>query len=249
MPPIDPIDRLEPARRPDRRPVMYQSWRSLLFLHWVVDPDPLRRLLPPDLELDTHQGRAYVGLVPFTMRHVRPARLPSLPWLSHFHETNVRTYVHHQGRNPGVWFFSLEAANPVAVKLARGLFHLPYHLARMGLTQGPDGTVHYTSTRRWPGPRPATTEVRARPTGTPAPAPPGSLDHFLLERYYLYCAGHGRLYRGQVHHPPYPAQNALVLEVEETLLAAAGLSRPPGPPLTHFAAGVDTEIFALDRVS
>ena len=127
----DPIDRIAPRRRPDRRAVMYQEWRHLLFVHWEVPAGPLQALLPPGLDLDTYDGRAFVGLVPFTMRGVRPRRLPGDPCLSNFHETNVRTYVHRDGRDPGVWFFSLDAANPAAVALARAWFGLPYYHARM----------------------------------------------------------------------------------------------------------------------
>src|SRR3954453_2487739 len=127
------IDRITPTRRPGIRAVMRQSWRDLLFVHWACDPDAIRALIPEGLELHVLEGRAYVGLVPFTMTGVRPVGLPSVPWLSSFHETNVRTYVHRGGRDPGVWFFSLDAANPIAVRLARKLFHLPYHDARMFL--------------------------------------------------------------------------------------------------------------------
>ena len=246
---LDPIDRLAPTRRPDLRPVMYQSWRSLLFLHWEIDPAQLRPLVPAGLELDLYQGKAFVGLVPFTMRGVRPAGLPSAPWLSSFHETNVRTYVHKGGRDPGVWFFSLDAANPVAVMLARRLFHLPYHHARMGLIREAQGVIRYTSRRRWPGPRPAGCDIRGRPTGTPGPATVGSLEHFLLERYLLYCTSRGRLHRGQVHHRPYPAQTAELLSLEENLLAAAGLDGVSGPALAHFAGGVDVEIFKVYQVA
>ena len=129
--PIDPVDRLAPAVRPPRRAVMRQNWRHLLFLHWVVSPERLRPLVPAGLDLDLFEGRAYVGLVPFTMTDVRPLWAPAVAGLSNFHETNARTYVHRAGRDPGVWFFSLDAANPVAVALARAFFHLPYHHARI----------------------------------------------------------------------------------------------------------------------
>lgn len=249
------IDRFAPARRPDGRPVMYQNWRSLLFLHWALPAESVRPLLPAGLTLDLFAGRAYVGLVLFTMRGVRPVGLPALPWLSNFHETNVRTYVHADGRDPGVWFFSLEAANPVAVVLARSLFHLAYHNARMTLQSRPDGDsgldLAYTSTRLWPGPLPATSAVRARvPRAAPAPTAVGTLDHFLIERYLLYTTYRDRLIRGQVHHVPYPVQNAEIVSLDESLVAAAGMTRPESPPLIHYSAGVDVKIFppsTLDR--
>ena len=242
---LDPIDRIAPSRRPDGRVVMYQKWRSLLFLHWEVPVEPLRALIPSGLEIDTFEGRAYVGLVPFTMRAVRPVGLPAAPWLSYFHETNVRTYVHVAGRDPGVWFFSLEAANPVAVALARSLFHLPYHHARMSLSRDESGALRYASYRRWPGPLPAVSDIRCRPRGVPAPANPGTFDHFVLERYFLYADHRGRLVRGQVHHHPYPAQPAELLGLEESLLISTGLVRPSEAPVAHFASGVDVEIFPL----
>jgi uncharacterized protein YqjF (DUF2071 family) len=246
--PGPPIDRAAPARRPDRRAVMYQKWRSLLFLHWAFPPEAIRPMLPTGLDLDVFAGEAYVGLVPFTMNGIRPVGLPAVPWLSSFHETNVRTYVHAGGRDPGVWFFSLDAANPLAVALARAWFHLPYYHARMSLVSGPDGRVSYRSRRVGKGPARAASSVDCRvPAVGAAPAVPGTLDHFLLERYLLYTTYHGRTMCGQVHHTPYPVQVAEVIALEETLLAASGLERPPLAPLAHFAAGVDVEIFPLER--
>lgn len=237
-----PIDRIAPSRRPSDRVVMYQKWRSLLFLHWEVDPALIRATLPPGLDLDLFEGRAYLGLIPFTMRGVRPAGLPAVPWLSYFHETNVRTYVHYQGRDPGVWFYSLDAANPIAVALARSLFLLPYFNARMSLDLGPEGGIRYKSDRRGGG---ATADIHARPVGPQGPATPDTVEHFLLERYYLYAKGPRRLLRGQVHHSPYPVQAAEILGLDETLLAAAGFARPETPPLAHISTGVDVEIFRL----
>jgi uncharacterized protein len=248
------IDRLSPTRRPDRRAVMRQNWRNLLFLHWSVAPEVLRPLVPAQLDLDLFEETAYVGLVPFTMSGVRPVGLPPVPGLSSFHETNLRTYVHAGGRNPGVWFFSLDAANPVAVKLARALFHLPYYHARMFLQReqsGPDESTEeivYAGMRLWPRPPRVSYLIRGRATGKAQPARPGTLEHFLAERYILYAKGRGCLYRGQVYHLPYPLQTAQALTVDETLLAAAGIVRPDTPPIAHFAAGVDVEVFALQRL-
>jgi uncharacterized protein YqjF (DUF2071 family) len=227
---------------------MYQKWRTLLFLHWELPPEVLAALLPRGLELDLYEGKAYVGLVPFTMRGIRPVGLPAVRWLSDFHETNVRTYVHVNGRDPGVWFFSLDAANPVGVALARALFHLPYYHARMSLTRSADGVVTYESSRRKPGAFPVTSEISGAARGPVEPAPMGTLEHFLLERYLLYSTNRGRLYRGQVHHGPYPVQTAEVFKVEETLLRANRLHQPPVAPLAHFAEGVDVEVFGLRRV-
>lgn len=247
---VPEIDRLAPTRRPDERPVMYQSWRHLLFLHWALPPEVMAPLLPPGLTLDTFDGKAWVGLVPFTMRGVRPRGLPAVGFLSDFHETNVRTYVHFQGKDPGVWFFSLEAANAIAVRLARAWFKLPYHYARMELTTGREGEpLSYRSERRWPGPTPATCSVRCTPRGSSAPSSPGTLQHFLVERYFLYSTANGSLHRGQVHHPPYQVRGADVEGLDESLLAVAGIVRPAEPPLALFSEGVDVDVFRLRRVA
>jgi uncharacterized protein YqjF (DUF2071 family) len=234
---------------------MRQNWHNLLFVHWEVPAEPIRRLLPPGLELDLYEGRAYVGLVPFTMTGVRPVGLPAVPGLSRFHETNVRTYVHVGGRDPGVWFFSLDAANPVAVVAARAWYHLAYHYARMSVEERAPGQgttpeeFSYASERRWPGPRPAHALVRGGPRGEPAPAAAGSLEHFLVERYLLYAHVERRgLYRGQVHHSSYPLQGATLSALDESLLAAAGIERPDRAPIAHFARGVSVEVFPLVRL-
>jgi uncharacterized protein YqjF (DUF2071 family) len=223
---------------------MRQDWHHLLFLHWALAPEQVRRLIPAGLELDLFEGRAYVGLVPFTMTGVRPVWAPAVPGLSSFHETNVRTYVHRAGRDPGVWFFSLDAANPVAVALARTFFHLPYYHARMHLTLEPDA-IAYASVRRGSAVPNVTCAIRCKPTGSAMPAQVGTLEHFLVERYLLDAAHRGRLYRGQVHHSPYPLQTAEVAALDETLLAAAGIDRPTDMPLAHFARGVRVEVFPL----
>jgi uncharacterized protein len=250
-----PIDRITPTQRPRQRAVMRQNWRDLLFLHWAFSAESVRPLIPPELELDLFKDKAYIGLVPFTMTGVRPVGLPAVPGLSSFHETNVRTYVHHSGSDPGVWFFSLDAANLLAVRLARGLFHLPYHHARMFLErEGPSGsaqpkTILYAGVRRWPEPTPASYLIRAMITGPVEPARPGTLEHFLAERYLLYSRKDGKLYQGRVYHTPYPLQPAAVVSLDENMLAITGLQSPPSAPLAHFAEGVDVEVFPLRRIS
>jgi hypothetical protein len=226
---------------------MRQSWRHLGFLHWEVETAVLRRLVPAPLGLDTHEGRAFVGLVPFTMLGVRPWWSPPIPFLSRFHELNLRTYVRLDGRDPGVYFLSLEAASRVAVLVARAFWKLPYHFAAMELRHD-DGDIRYHSLRRWPGPKPASCRLRYGPRGPTAPAAAGSLEHFLAERYLLYTTSRGRLLRARVRHAPYPLQAGACPELQESLLAAAGIARPQAPPLVHYASGVDVDVLALEAV-
>jgi uncharacterized protein len=233
---------------------MRQKWRDLLFIHWPISPTALRPMVPRELELDLFEGMAYVGLVPFTMTGVRPVGLPAVAGLSTFHETNVRTYVRVADRDPGVWFFNLEAANSIAVRLARSLFHLPYHYARMFLEHEPGAqapelaTILYAGTRHWPGPLPASYLIRATPVGAVQQATAGTLEHFLVERYILFTHWKNQLHQGRVHHNPYPLQSAKLLSFDETLLAAVGITRPGVAPMAHFAAGVDVEVFPLTKV-
>ena len=192
---------------------MRQKWRDLLFLHWRVPISAVRSHIPQQLDLDLFEGAAYVGLVPFTMNGVRPVGFPPVRGLSNFHETNVRTYVRLGEREPGVWFFSLDAANQIAVWLGRKFFHLGYRHARMFLEhESPQAeksaSIIYSGVRRWPGPLPASYTIRAAPTGPIQPAQLGTLDHFLAERYLLYTIRKNELYQGQVHHKPYPLQSA-----------------------------------------
>lgn len=237
--------------------VMRPSWHHLLFLHWPVAPEQLRPLLPPGLALDLHEGRAYIGLIPFTMTDARPHRLPRLPLprrlYEDFHEINVRTYVRAGDGEPGVWFFSLDAASRLAVLAARVWFKLPYFHARMRLSEKrqPDGapTIEYFSRRVWPGPKPATCATKYAPHGVPAAAQPGTLEHFLVERYALYSRAEKRLYRGRVRHAPYQLQAVDVLALNENLVAAAGITRPNTPPLAHYARGVRVEIFRLEEAT
>ena len=236
---------------------MRQKWRDLLFLHWAVSPQALRPLVPPELELDLFEGTAYIGLVPFTMKGVRPVGLPPVWGLSSFHETNLRTYVRMGDRDPGVWFFNLEAANSVAVRVARSLFYLPYHRARMFLEHERRGNhespgreaIIYAGVRMWPGPLPASYTIRATPDEQSRLAEPGTLEHFLIERYILYAVGNNRLFQGQVHHTPYSIQSTVVHSLDENLLATWHLNRPDSPPLAHFSKGVDVEVFPLHEVA
>lgn len=239
------MDRLSPTLRPGGPRAGTQRWRELLFLHWWVPVEALRPLVPARLSLDLWEGRALVGLVPFRMEGVRPGWLPA-PMAQDFHETNLRTYVHLEGEGPGVYFFSLEAASWTAVQAARIGWGLPYYHATMGSSA--DANEHtYTTVRR--GRPDARLDVRYRLGEALAPSAPGSLEFFVLERYFLYNERGGTLRRGQVHHPPYPAFAAEVSHIEEGLVAAAGLPAPGRPPdLVHYSTGVDVEVFPLHEV-
>jgi uncharacterized protein YqjF (DUF2071 family) len=242
-------------KRPDARAVMRQKWRHLLFVHWALPPDVVRPLVPSQLELDLYEGRAYLGFVAFTMTGVRPVGVPPVPGVSSFHETNLRTYVKADGHDPGVWFFSLDAANSIAVRLARALFHLPYFRAQMFLEREPvaqtgqSPAIVYAGVRRWPAPLPASYAARALPTGAIQPAQANTLEHFLVERYILYTLWQDRLYEGRVYHTPYPVQTARILSLDETVSLAAGFPRLDAAPFAHFSPGVDVEVFALRRVT
>jgi uncharacterized protein YqjF (DUF2071 family) len=224
-------------------PVGFQRWRALLFLHWAVPVDVLHALVPAPLAIDTFDGRAYAGIVPFAMSDVRPhRRLPPVPTATAFLETNVRTYVSHNGRS-GVWFFSLEAASTLAVIGARAGFGLPYFRAAMTSSRD-DAQIRYQSRRLWPGPRPATLELAYRIGAPLGPAQPGTLAHFLIERYTLFALRRGRLIRGEVRHTPYPLRAATVTTVSQSLLGAAGLPSDGARPPDLFSDGVDVDIFA-----
>lgn len=227
--------------------VSRQRWRDVLFLHWQVPPEALRALVPRELELDTFEGRAYVGLVPFLMRDVRAPFLPAIPGLSDFHEVNLRTYV-RSGAQTGVWFFSLDASSDAAVVAARAGFQLPYYRSRASHTRE-DGTIHYRSERQPPGPLPATLDVRYTPGAPIGTANPGTLEHFLVERYALFTNWRPVGVRvGRVRHAPYALQDVTLHSLDcDTLVGAHGLPSPSGEVHTLFSPGVDVRVHSLQE--
>jgi hypothetical protein len=217
--------------------VMHQRWTSLLFAHWPVAADVLRPLLPPRLTLDTFEGEAWVGVIPFHMSNVRPRAIPALPWVSAFQELNVRTYV-RIGDRAGVWFFSLDASNPLAVRAARAAVHLPYYDARMRMAVA-DGLVRYRSDRTHRGAPAASFEATYRPQGAVFHAAPGTLEHFLVERYQLFASAPRGLIRVKIAHPPWPLQRAVATIERNTMAAAAGIPLAGEPQQLHFASRID----------
>lgn len=238
------MDRVAPTVRPPGANAGTQRWRDLAFVHWEVPLAALRPHVPARLELDTWEGRAFLGLVPFAMRDIRPRWLPRV-MAQNFLETNLRTYVHLDGREPGVWFFSLEASSWLAVTAARLGWALPYHHARMSMVR--DGErLDYETVRRSDGARARVSWTPGRQIGA---STPGTVEHFLLERYVLYAERGGALYRGRVHHPAYEARTATLHRMEESLARAAGLPGLEGEPaFVHACDGVDVEMFGLEAV-
>ena len=221
--------------------VMAMSWRDLAFLHWPVSAAALREKIPPGLTLDTFENEAFLGIVPFHMTGVRPRWLPPLPGVSSFVELNVRTYVVAEGK-PGVWFFSLDATSRFLVRGARRFFHLPYFDARMSSSRR-DGFVHYHSERIHRGAPEARFAARYRGTGS---ARGSELERWLTERYCLYAANEeGRLFRGDIHHPPWPLQNGEV-EIESLdMTRLLEIDFPRQPSLVHFAERLDVVAWPL----
>ena len=227
---------------------MKQTWHDLLFAHWPLPPDQVRPLIPQELHLDVFDGHAWVGVIPFWMSDIRAHGLPPLPGLSRFPELNVRTYVTHGGKS-GVYFFSLDAANGPAVWAARRFFHLPYFAAAMS-SREQDGMIHYTSWRKRKR-RGMSAEFRGtyQPIGPVRQSEKNSLEYFLTERYCLYTTHAGAAYRCDIHHTPWPLQDAQAKIELNTMATAAGIHLPTTAPLLHFARRLDVLIWPLRRTA
>lgn len=224
---------------------MRQHWGKLLFMHWPIDAKLLRPLIPPQLQIDTFDGPAWIGVIPFTMWGIRASFLPPIPGTSAFHELNVRTYVTCNGI-PGVWFFSLDAANRLAVWGARKFYSLPYFNARMLLEQN-GNAIKYSSTRE--DKRGAAASFDATwIIGEHLPqSQPGSLEFFLTERYCLYAAHRDEIYRARIHHHPWPLQKAELTSIESSMIESQNLSTPQGEPLLHYAEQLSVDIWPLKK--
>lgn len=231
------------AHRPFPMPsgpwVMFQSWCELLFGHWPVPAGQLRPLIPRELELEEFEGSAWLGLTPFRLANLHPRYLPAFPGLSEFPEMNLRTYVRVADK-PGIFFFSLDAGSTLAVVGARLGYRLPYFRADMSIRKEGDW-FQYRSIRS--GGK-AEFVGRYRPIGSVFEPEPGTLEHFLTERYALYTViGAGRVLRGDIHHRPWPLQPAEAEIEVNTVPTAHGISLPDRPPLVHYAARQDTLVW------
>jgi len=235
-----------PYVRPDGSPVMFQRWRDLLFLHWEISSAEIQERLPEGLTVDTFNGKAYLGVVPFFMDRVRPRFLPAVPGLSWFLELNVRTYVKAPNGEPGVWFFSLDCNQAIAVEAARKFFNLPYQHATMSAKQE-SGLTHYQCRRK--SEAETSNWSYGSKGGETKTATPGSMEEFLLERYLLFsCDRQGQLYRGQVYHPPYEFTEAKVDRFDQRPMQWDGFELNASPCSALFSSGPDVEIFSLKKV-
>lgn len=237
-----------PWPAPDRSWVMTMSWLDLLFAHWRVPAEVIASRLPPGLEVDTFEGEAWVAVVPFWMDNVTGRWLPNVPGLSRFPELNVRTYVTAIGEKPGVWFFSLDADQRLAVWGARTFFDLPYVKADMNCRKDDEGWVHYDSRRT--DTRMAAGEFRGRYRGVGEVyrSEPGSLEAWLTERYCLYAADeNGRVGRGEIQHVAWPLRRAEA-EIEVNTVADAHGLVFEGEPLLHYVEGIHVVGWTLEQL-
>ncbi len=241
----------ETAHRPWPLPavpwLLSQSWHHLLFAHWPLPSDIVRPLIPNGLKLDTFEGQGWVGIVPFDIRSFKLRGIVPLPFMSAFPELNVRTYVVADGK-PGVWFFSLDAASALAVSGAQTVYHLPYFNAEMTVrAQGE--TMIYSSQRRHRNAAPAEFQASYRPIGPVYRSQAGALDYWLTERYCLYAAdASGRLYRGDIHHKPWPLQPAEAEITTNTMALAHGIQLPDAQPLLHYARCLEVALWQVRRM-
>jgi uncharacterized protein YqjF (DUF2071 family) len=245
---------------------MRMRWRHLLFAHWPIDPAALRGLVPGALEIDTFDGRAWVGLIPFTMEDVSPVVLPRTPrsmqgvWSAllggaiRFHECNVRTYVYPRGQGDdpaarGVWFFSLDATSRLATWGARTFWGLPYQHARIHLQREGDGVDYGVERIEVTAQCAPALRIRWRALDLMQPSQPGDLSHFLTERYCLYALRHGRLMRGRIAHKPWSLRRAELLALKDSLALAAGIDVDHArEPVLYHADELDVRAWRLAPV-
>jgi uncharacterized protein len=227
--------------------IMKQVWLDLLFMHYKVSPDDIRKKIPKQLELDLWNGDAMLGIVPFRMEGIRPRYLPPVPWLSAFPELNVRTYVKHKGK-PGVWFFSLDAANPIAVEIARSIFHLPYFNAEMSCDRKED-KVAYRSIRKDNRGKNAELKMNYEATSKPYHAAIATLEHWLTERYCLYAESKsGECYRGDIHHKQWELRTAYAQIEINTMADAIELDISIENPILHFVDRIEVGVYSLVKI-
>jgi uncharacterized protein YqjF (DUF2071 family) len=236
------VERQQPREGPS---LMFQHWLHLLFVHWSFAPESIQMTLPQGLQVDTFDGRAWIGIVPFFMRRVRPVGFPAVPGISDFLELNLRTYVRDIRGRPGIWFYSLDANQALAVFIARVSFALPYQFADMDAKIS-GGEINYRS-RRF-GSKDSL-HYRYLPTEKLGEAKPGTLEFFLVERYRLFTCRKNEILSGRVHHSPYRLRKVVVTDADPKLFALDGFKTPSKPP-EHaiYSDRVDVSVYPVDFV-
>jgi uncharacterized protein YqjF (DUF2071 family) len=222
---------------------MLQVWRCLTFLHWRYDPAVIAATLPKNLTLDTFDGSAWIGLVPFVLARVQLYTLPVLPWISEFPETNVRTYVRDANGNRGVYFYTLEASRLLAVLAARSWYHLPYRWASMQVNRA-GAEIEYRSKRN-PIFGQGNADIRIQ-IGAPLEA--NDLANFLTARFRLYTSHKNRIAYAQIEHDPWPLHKAKLMNLNETLIANSGIAAPTGEPLVYYSEKLSVKAGALQWI-
>lgn len=240
--------RLDMRKNPNEIPILYQEWRDLLFLHWEYPIDLIQNSLPPGLYVDTYQGKAYVGVIPFLMDRVSLPGLPSIPGLSHFLEVNLRTYVYDRHGMPGVWFYSLDINSFLATWAARQFFKLPYYQADLRVSKDFAGKIDYSGSRT-SEPNSAMHFIYQPRLANTFLAEPGSLEFFLVERYVLFTYARNQLFFEKVHHAPYPLLQVNLEKIESRLFEMNGLEQPQRiADHQIFSYGVNVDIFSRKLV-
>ncbi len=240
----DGIDRETIRQRPDGLPLMEHHWGKLLFMHWPLSVESLRPLIPPQLDIDTFDGEAWVGITPFTLWNVRLSFTPPVPYLSDFHELNVRTYVLYRGV-PGVWFFSLNTNSSMTVFGARTFYFLPYFNADIDLRQE-DDIIHY-ALRRTDAERGGEFNASWKIGDELPEAEPGTLEFFLTERYCLYSASGESIYRARIHHRPWPLRQAALLSHTSDIAEADYVPALKGKALVHYAEALAVDVWPPEK--
>lgn len=243
------VEQVSPDPPPwDRRAVLRQRWSELAYFHWPYEPVAVQRLLPAGVRVDTFDGAAWVGLIPFEMRDVQFGRMPPMRRLGTFVEVNVRTYVTDALGRRAVWFFSLDVPRAAAVVMARSVFGLPYCWAHAEHTV--DGDRHrYQTQRRWPADQLAGADIRFRVAARLADSETAGLDSFLYARWAMVAHRRQQLSYGRVDHPRWPLYRVDGVEIDQTLIEAAGLPTPEGAPHAHYSPGVDVRIAWYEKLA
>jgi uncharacterized protein YqjF (DUF2071 family) len=228
--------------------IMHQRWHDLLFAHWPVDVEGLRRAVPEPLELDLYAGQPWLGIVAFRLSGVKLRGLPEIPLVSHFTEINVRTYVRYGGQR-GVYFLSLDADNPLAIAIARPWFRLNYRRARIVAVRRDAGGTRFVSSSSGHSSGAPGFSAAYIPTGPAFTPERGSLSRWLTERYSYFAVGRrGQVWRCDVWHAPWELRKAEAEIEANTLSASHGIELPDCEPLLHYAEQMDARIWPLRRV-